>query len=412
MRVRISSDLMFGLAASIGAVVLLAIMLGSEDTARTRPFQENGTEAPAAQTPPSRERPAQVVQNSQTAKEKIYIKTGSAAEQYLDSLRYCALQMEAVLIDMELYLRWSPGDEQMTEEVGDEAISRLADLKKEMPNLATPEPCTDVARAFFRLADALQGIYTDVAAKDEEGIEEEFQRFEGPCSAYREELERFVIEPLPAEDVDIPAPQPVFQHKEHKEPYDRALRHMEDREYGKAYKILADLRRRYPGNHFILLGISDCAVRASFVDTERAQMADLAEEDPEERAIEILEDIVGGDSYSPLLCEAWLKWRTLTQSHWHGVSNYSDIPNWDYNVRRAALVRTISDHVSNNPGDLWARGQKEALLSLPNIQRGGLTGNTNLTLWGLLYASDLLEDALEKLPADEDESSVPGPDAS
>ena len=63
----------------------------------------------------------------------------------------------------------------------------------------------------------------------------------------------------------------------------------------------------------------------------------------------------------------------------------------------------IKRHLEQDPDDLWAWAQKEVLLTLPNIQRGGLMGNTSLTTWGLLYASDVLADVLEAIGEEEGE---------
>jgi len=42
---------------------------------------------------------------------------------------------------------------------------------------------------------------------------------------------------------------------------------------------------------------------------------------------DILEGIVNGNDYSPVLFDAFLRWRTLTQSLEYGMSNFSKIPN-------------------------------------------------------------------------------------
>jgi len=68
---------------------------------------------------------------------------------------------------------------------------------------------------------------------------------------------------------------------------------------------------------------------------------------------DILEGIVNGNDYSPVLFDAFLRWRTLTQSLEYGMSNFSKIP--------------------------------KLLLFLPNISRGGLMGNYNLSFWASLY---------------------------
>jgi len=69
------------------------------------------------------------------------------------------------------------------------------------------------------------------------------------------------------------------------------------------------------------------------------------------------------------------------------MSNMSEIPNKEYNIKKWQLVQMIKEYINNYPDDLWAREQVDLLLSLPNITRGGSFGNNNLANWGSLYGS-------------------------
>jgi len=89
--------------------------------------------------------------------------------------------------------------------------------------------------------------------------------------------------------------------------------------------------------------------------------------------------------YSPVLFDAFLRWRTLTQGLEYGMSNFSKIPNWEYNKKRKRLIEIIKTYTKEHPDDIWARKQIKLLLFLPNISRGGLMGNSNLIFWGKLY---------------------------
>ena len=100
---------------------------------------------------------------------------------------------------------------------------------------------------------------------------------------------------------------------------------------------------------------------------------------------DILEGIVNGNDYSPVLFDAFLRWRTLTQSLEYGMSNFSKIPNWDYNKKRKRLIEIIKTCAKEHRDDIWAGKQIKLLLSLPNISRDGLMGNYNLSFWASLY---------------------------
>ncbi|MFQ5835615.1 MAG: hypothetical protein ACE5HR_06810, partial [bacterium] len=86
-----------------------------------------------------------------------------------------------------------------------------------------------------------------------------------------------------------------------------------------------------------------------------------------------------------VLFDAFLRWRTLTQSLEYGMSNFSRIPNWEYNKKRKRLIEIIKTYAKEHPDDIWARKQIKLLLSLPNISRGALMGNYNLMFLADLY---------------------------
>jgi len=88
-----------------------------------------------------------------------------------------------------------------------------------------------------------------------------------------------------------------------------------------------------------------------------------------------------------VLFEVFYKWRTQTQSFWHGMSNMSEIPNWQYNLKRWQVIKTIKRYLKTHPDDAWANAQLGLLLSLPNIYRDGPFGNDNLSHWGKLYTN-------------------------
>jgi len=69
------------------------------------------------------------------------------------------------------------------------------------------------------------------------------------------------------------------------------------------------------------------------------------------------------------------------------MSNMSEIPNWQYNLKRWQVIKTIKRYLKTHPDDAWANAQLGLLLSLPNIYRDGPFGNDNLSHWGKLYTN-------------------------
>ena len=67
------------------------------------------------------------------------------------------------------------------------------------------------------------------------------------------------------------------------------------------------------------------------------------------------------------------------------MSNWSQIPNWDYNLKRKELMDKLIKHLAQVPQDIWAYKELQQLIGLDNIERGGDYGNDTLAYLGDLY---------------------------
>ncbi len=305
---------------------------------------------------------------------------------YLDNVSYYNLQLDAVLIDMYLYFGWAPEEKEAMKEASDEAVLRLGYLKQQVEELDTPEAARDMEGIYLGALDKLQKIYKGVESKDIEETDKEFEEFSDLVSQYFEIYNKLFQEQSKKETREEEVlPYPQFESKTDEENYNRALEFMEQDQFEKAYEILQKLKNKYSGastiESSILLNISDCIVKAFYGSD--GGISDV--QNPEEKGKDILEGIINANDYSPVLFDAFLRWRTLTQSLEYGMSNFSKIPNWEYNKKRKNLLEIIKIYAKEHPNDTWAERQIELLLFFPNVERGGFGGNSNLTLWGGLY---------------------------
>jgi len=311
----------------------------------------------------------------------------SDLESYLDSISYYDLQVGAVTTDMYLYLRWLPDEKEAMKKASDEAISHLKYIKEQVENLDTPTVGKEMEEVYLSALDKLQNIYHGVELKDIEEIKKEFGEFNELFSQYRKVHNKLYQDQLKKEEPEkeILPPPPQFKSKPDQENYDYALELIKENKFEKAYCLLQELDQKYsvdsPIKNFILLNLSDCLLKA-FYGSNKA-ISSL--ENPEEKGKDILEDIVNGNDYSPVLFDVFLRWRTLTQSLEYGMSNFSKIPNWEYNKKRKRLIEIIKTYAKEHPDDIWPRKQIELLLFLPNISRGALMGNYNLMFLADLY---------------------------
>ncbi|MBW2321772.1 MAG: hypothetical protein JRF31_13280, partial [Deltaproteobacteria bacterium] len=191
------------------------------------------------------------------------------------------------------------------------------------------------------------------------------------------------VEKLP-EDFDSNEEEASFaQNQQDRQVYLNAVELIKNKNFVQAHKGLANLKEKYKNTAFescIKLRKSDCL----FMAEPNGQGDSIFNP---EGGIALLSDILDGREYSPVLYDAFYKWRTQTQSFWHGMSNMSEIPNWQYNLKRWQAIQIIRQYLKTNPEDVWANAQVGLLLNLPNIGRGGPFGNDNLSHWGKLYTN-------------------------
>ncbi|MCD6371756.1 MAG: hypothetical protein J7L39_03495 [Candidatus Aenigmarchaeota archaeon] len=311
---------------------------------------------------------------------------------YLDELIYIEFQVSAVTTDMYMYLGWLKDEKDQMREASIEAIDDLEKNRKHLMSLETPNELIELRDMNLAVINKLKEIYTGIESKKDDEIKAEFESFGELYTKYSENfkdaLKKYRNMPeLPKSFDPLIEELRLANNQQDKDAYQSAIQLIKEKQYSQAYDILSRLKVKYEGLPFedcIMLRISDCILIAD---------SDLEPENnlkPREDGLDILAQIINKNKYSPIFYEAFYKWRTMEQNYNHGMSNTSEIPNKEYNQKRWQIIQTIKKYLKDNPKDLWARKQIDLLLSLPNITRGGLMGNSNLGHWGNLYV-DLSE---------------------
>lgn len=311
----------------------------------------------------------------------------------MDYIKLVELQIEAVTIDMYRYLGWFPDEKEMLKKASIQAIADLKLIKEYLQRLDLPDQLIELKKSNMAITDMLIQIYDGIELKGDEELKEAFAELNKLYSQYikkREEIfkEHTSVEELPYYFGPVEERIKFAKDQEDKQSYLNAVELIKERKFDLAYKELLSLKEKYKNTVFescLRLRMSDCLIMA-----EGREESDFMP-DPEE-GINLISGIVDTDKYSPILFEAFYKWRTNTQFFWHGLSNMSNIPNWQYNLKRWQVIQTIRDYLKTNPDDSWANTQYELLLSLPNIGRGGPFGNDNLSHRGSLYLDVKLSD--------------------
>ena len=319
----------------------------------------------------------------------LVVNIASALEtgDYLDELIFMELQISAVTTDMYMYLGWFPDKKEWIKEASARAINDLTEIRTRISGLNLPTELVELKDMNFKMIDKLNEIYTGIESKKDESIKQEFVSFRELHSQYlkifKDALNKYrYIQELPQDFDPINEELKLIQEQKDKDAYLGAIRLMNEKEYREAYEELIRLQEKYKDTAFadcIMLRISDCMLKSD-ADLDSNNKLGMYEQ-----GIEILSSTIDRNRYSPLLYEAFYKWRTMQQSFYHGMSNTSEIPNKEYNHKRWQVVQLIKKQLKHNPDDIWAKKQVDLLLSLPNIARGGPMGNLNLNHWGTLY---------------------------
>lgn len=309
---------------------------------------------------------------------------------YFDELRFAEQQLGAVTTDMYLYFGWGFDEKDAMQEAAGKALGDLDEIEARLTSQEFPEAYVPLKELTLQEVDALRRIYRGVQRRDLETVKEDFVPFRELAAAYETLLKEVWQAAQGASDeapIDSKDEELRWFDGEQLARYQETLGLLEKERYGDAYDVLKALETGVEGIEalsMVQLRLSDALL---MMDAEMAEGIRLSVLEASDEGLRLLEAIVAGDEYSPGLYEAFYKWRTTMQSMRHGMSNYSPIPNTEYNKRRWEVIRRVRGYAVEHPDDRWAQAQANLLWNLPNILRGGPMGNDNLMHWGVLYGS-------------------------
>ena len=279
---------------------------------------------------------------------------------------FCELQMSAVTIDMFLYIGWLRNEKEPMKKAARLAIKRLGEIEKALMENRTTIKEDETDSLLSQTAECFKNLYGDIQEKEIPFIESGAEMCQEKHLAYQKAVAA-VLPLLKVQEEFLP--QPVFEDSKQKEVYTKAAALIRQDRPAEAISLLEGIKERMnahsAAHDYVLMLINNAAGRAEPM------------EGFEEKLIGYPKTIMKKD-YSPLFLDAFIAWRTHVQSFDYGVSNLSEIPNWNYNLQRKRLLDKIGIYLKKHPVDRWAMRQLSELLLLPNIERGGTSGNSNL----------------------------------
>jgi hypothetical protein len=304
----------------------------------------------------------------------------------LDLLRYIELQILAVDNDVSLPLGWASDDKKMIREFAKEGAEELTRLDKKLTAMDLSPKTEPVRQALSGMIHRYQTLLDNLHKKKDDDIKKAYIGIHDFSKSQSKKVGLIYQSYLDAEQMPESFDPKVEEARCAESPTDRkeylkAVEMIKGDKLSEAIAIFKGLRGHYQGKPFWVcatLRLSDALI----------QREDSAEDI--DGATQLLNDIVDSGIYAPVLAEAYEKWRSREQFMNHGMSNYSEIPNKDYNLKRLKLMSTIKVYLKLNPKDLWARVQINQILALPNINRGGEIGNDNIMYIYHLYGEGAL----------------------
>jgi hypothetical protein len=307
-------------------------------------------------------------------------------EDSLYELVFVEMQIDAVRTDISVNLGWNFENKEAMEKASLKAIEDLRGLKNYLATMDLSGEFAGHKDLEMDIIDTLIQAYDDIDKKDPEEANVLFEKADKLLEAFRqssiETAGKFIISPsLPDTFNNAEEEIKSINDEKDRQIYINAYNMIESKtvKLKDIYDALLGLKERYKGQvveDCIDLRISDCLLITG---------SDAESENEGVGGRELLDGIIARKRYSPVLFETFVKWRTIQQEYDHGMSNWSTIPNQEYNKVRMELIQIIKDYLKTYPENQWARYQMLFLLNLDNIVRGYPMGNSNFLYMAQWY---------------------------
>jgi len=297
----------------------------------------------------------------------------SDVEKGIFELEHIGLQVQAVEIEMGLYLAKEAKDSPMYEEGASikparKAVEDLSGIKNSLSALVLPQELAELKPQYIGVIDKLAGIYSAVSKKSNIDLGKEHESFWVMVEEYNKSLiakiDLFLEVPKGLQGFDILAEEAkLFQSPEDKDRFIKADNLIKEEKYKEAAAILKDLLARHKdtaAEGSVISRIADCYEMGS----GDAELGDIG------YALGLLNEYVTvKKKYSPNIQRIYLQWKVIKQFTSHGLSNWSEIPNDEYIAVLWDLVRPVEQYVETHPDDKWAKLQLLLLMDAPLIYR-------------------------------------------
>ncbi len=332
--------------------------------------------------------------------------TLNETEKALFELWYYVLQVKSVENDLRLH---KADPDRFNQDASTEVITILNELAADLQSLTIPDTVSELRQILGAMIQALKDAAKGVPMSDKQALHDIIDLFWKKYDLLVGALGPIIDEHLTVPDVEddvntMPAELELFTDAGDRQLFKRAVDALERKQYEAAAAILGPLLKTYRGH------AAEGSILSRYVD------AYIAHDSPfrsmnmisaEARMLTFLDDYVERLPHSLKLHRLYLQWRTLSQIR-NGFSNWSPIPNAEYNKVWLRFVRTCIEQLEQYPDDRWTKLIILNLWELDIIHRFVYyvpSGNTNVIYYSVLnglWAKTMKEDA-----TGDDEAVIP-----
>lgn len=288
-------------------------------------------------------------------------------EKGIIQLEYIGRQVQAVENDLRIYYMTKLEDRPDVEPTGE--VEELQKISSGLEGLSLPREISGLKPGLKAVINKLLDNCKGILKKDEKVRGREFNDFWNKVSSYSAQLQpkidKYLIVSKIQDSFDLLNEEAnLFTDNKNRDMFKKAASYIADRKYKEAASILKLLLPKYnnqPAEGSILVRLVDCYI------ANESPLRD--EEQGEEYVLGLLTDFVNRKQYAFLIQRLYLQWRTLEQMQNNGASNWSNVPNDQYNQVLWGLVESIEKHIDQHPDDSWAKYQLLLLMDTPMIER-------------------------------------------
>jgi hypothetical protein len=293
----------------------------------------------------------------------------STAEKGIIELEYIGRQVQSVENNLRLYYMAKIEDRPDVEPI--EEVKQLKKIIQDLNAINLPNEISDLKPDLIAVINKLIDNCSGILKKDEKLRDKEFDDFWKAVSAFNEKLkakiDKYLSIPQLGKDFNLTDEEAkLITDSKDQNNFRKAVSLVSEKKYEDAVNILKPLLARYRNKP------AEGCIIVIIVDSYMAKDSPLSQRGmTDEYLIGLLIDFINRKQYAPQIQRIYLQWRTLEQSYNNGASNWSTIPNDQYNQVLKTIAGTIESHIDQFTNDRWAKFQLLLLMDTPIIERWG-----------------------------------------